>query len=77
MNAYKKQQAFLIQSEKPAVRYLPLHEQGSNVVHDAGQNKGIADIEQRYLHSPFERMGFLVGRGKCHQAGVIGFQLCS
>ena len=41
------------------------------MVHDAREHQCIAEVEERDPDRPFQGMGFLVGRGKCHQAGNV------
>ena len=54
--------------------YLPgtgLHEQCRNVVHNTSQDQCTAHIKCSYPDSPFQGMGFPVGRRKRHNAGDI------
>ena len=48
-----------------------LQEQCRNVVHDAGQDQGAADIESRNPCCPFQRVGFPICCAECHDAGNV------
>ena len=41
------------------------------MINDAGKNKRVTDIEQCDFDCPFQRMRFLVSRGKRHKAGYV------
>ena len=55
----------------PDLSMTGLHEQYRNVVHYAGQNQCTAHIKSSNPDSPFQGMGFPVGRRKRHDAGDI------